>query len=131
MVQGRADIPELSAIEVALELGQCKHTSTREKGPCQETHEPRVMLGGRTGSLSVQPKISTSRFAWLSHGGIRKMRMMREGCGIYSQHSHQAEGHGNLLFRTPLIHGGCRLKKPLCPFDKELPACNKSHRDFS
>lgn len=91
MVQGRADIPGLSAIEVALELGQCKHSSTRKKGPCQETHEPRVMLGGRTGSLSVQPKISTSRFAWLSHGGIRKMRMMR---GMWHLQSAQPSGRG-------------------------------------
>ena len=77
-VQGRADIPGLTAIKSALELGQCKHTSTKEKEPCQETHEPRVMLGRHTGSLSVQRRISTSRFAWLSYGGIRKMGMMRE-----------------------------------------------------
>lgn len=91
MVQDRSDIPGLATIKAALELGQCKHTSTREKGPCQETHEPRVMLGGCTGPLSVQPKISTSCFAWLSHGGIRKMRMMR---GMWHLQSAQPSGRG-------------------------------------
>lgn len=112
MVQGRADIPELTAIEAALELGQCKHITTREKEPCQETHEPRVVLGGYTGSRSVQPKISTSHFSWLSHGGIRKMKMVR---GMWHFQSAQLSGRGmgNLVLQDT-SQRGCRLKKPLC-----------------
>lgn len=89
MVQGRADILGPAAIEVALELGQCKHITAREKEPCQDTHESRVMLGGHTGPLSVQQKISTSHLAWLSCGGIRKMRMMR---GMWHLQSAQLSG---------------------------------------
>lgn len=98
MVQGRADIPGPTAIEVALELGQCKHITAREKEPCQETHESRFMLGGHTGSLGLQPKISTSHFSWLSCGGIRKIRMVR---GMWHLQSAQLSGGGagKLLFQ--------------------------------
>lgn len=87
------------------------------------------MLGGHTGSLGVQPKISTSHFAWLSHGGIRKMRMMR---GIWHLQSAQLSGRGaGRLLQDTSHAGGCRLKKPPCPFDRVLPACNKTYREFS
>lgn len=87
------------------------------------------MLGGHTGSLGVQPKISTSHFAWLSHGGIRKMRMMR---GIWHLQSAQLSGRGaGKLLQDTSHAGGCRLKKPPCPFDRVLPACNKTYREFS
>lgn len=49
------------------------------------------MLGGHTGSLGVQPKISTSRSAWLSHGGGRKKRILK---GMWHLQSAQLPGRG-------------------------------------
>lgn len=62
-----------------------------EEEPCQETHKNSVMLGGHTGSLSVQPKISTLHSAWLPHGGHRKIRTTK---GIWHLESMQPSDRG-------------------------------------
>lgn len=120
-----------TAIEVALELEQCKHITTRKKEPCQETHESRVGLGGHTGSLSVQPKISTSHFAWLSVEESGK-RGWWGGCVICSQHSCRQRGReicssghiscmGAAAWRNPPVH----LTRSYLPATKPIEPLHK------
>lgn len=88
MVQGRSDIPGLAAIKAALELGQCKHTSTR-KGPAKRPMSLESCWEDAQGHSVFSRRFP--RFAWLSHGGIRKMRMMR---GMWHLQSAQPSGRG-------------------------------------
>lgn len=84
------------------------------------------MLGGHTGSLGVQPKISTSHSAWLFHGGRRKMRTMKEMWQLQpaqlsnrgaeklapwgTSHAWGLQAEENLL---PIWHGVTRLQQNL------------------
>lgn len=132
-VQYRADVPGLTAIEIALKL---EAVETRQFKVAPETKSPakRPISLESCWEDTLGHSVCSQRFLHHTLLGCPMEEVGKRGywrgCGTCSQHSCQAEVQRNLLLGTPLMHGGCRLKKIPCPFDKELPTCNKTHRDI-